>query len=195
LIPSPTKQSRIPAPGLPRVPDQDLPRVATPMAPSHSFSPSPAKSLPLPLPPASAIQRPQLSPLPFPVVPRCLTFADSPLPLVVSPPPRVAIEPNLPQREPIAQRTQSRAPVPPLALFADARPYRERVTYHMPTAKTTPKNLMALQTSAHHLIEWIALTSLPSPSWILLQVNSSNIANFVVTPATRPFGVPPMPTN
>ncbi len=85
---------------------------------------------PLPLPPASAIQSPQLSPLPFPVVPQCLTFADSPSPLVIS-------LPNLPQREPIAQRTQSRAPAPPLTLFADARPYHERVTYHMPTAKTT----------------------------------------------------------
>ena len=58
-----------------------------------------------------------------------------------------------------------------------------------------PKNLIALQTSVHCLVKWIALTLLPSPSWILLQVNSSNIANFVVTPATRPLGTPPMPTS
>ena len=133
LIPSPTKQSRVPVPGIPRVPDQALPRVATPAAPSHAFSPAPAKSLP----PASAIRSPQRSPLPFLVAPRCLTFTDPPLPLVISPPPRVAMEPNLPQREPIAQRTRSRAPAPPLALFTGTCPYHERVTYNVPTAKTT----------------------------------------------------------
>jgi hypothetical protein len=119
--------------------DQELPRVATPTAPSHIYLPAPDKSPPLPL--ASAIQSAHLSPLPFPVVPRRLTFADSPSPLVFSPPPRVAIEPNLPQllppREPIAQRTQSRVPAPSLALFTGARPYHERVTYHIPTAKST----------------------------------------------------------
>jgi hypothetical protein len=139
MIPPPNNQSRSPAPGRPRVPDQEFRRVATPAAPSRIFSPAPAKSLPRP--PASAIQSAHLSPLPFPVVPRRLTFADSPSPLVVSPPPRVAIEPNLPQllppQEPIAQRTRSHAPVPSLALFAGARPYQERVTYHIPTAKST----------------------------------------------------------
>ena len=121
------------------MPDQERPRVATPAAPSCTFFPAPAKSPPLP--PASAIRSSHLSPLPFPVVPRHITFADSPSPLVVAPPPTVAIEPNLPQflspREPIAQRIRSRAPAPSLALFAGARPYHECVTYNIPTAKST----------------------------------------------------------
>jgi hypothetical protein len=50
-----------------------------------------------------------------------------------------------------------------------------------------PKNLIVLQTSIHRLVKWIDLTLLSSPSWILLHVNSLNIANFVATPAARPF--------
>jgi hypothetical protein len=60
---------------------------------------------------------------------------------MVSPPPRVAIEPSpssiLPLREPIAHRIRSRAVAPPLALFAGGRLYHKGVTYHIPTAKST----------------------------------------------------------
>ena len=128
LSPPPSNQSLFP--GCPRVPYQEPPRVATPLSPSRTFSPAPARS------PDSAIRSPHPS-----VMPRCLTFADSPSPLVVAPSPRVVIETNLPQilppREPIAHRTRSRAPAPSLALFAGARPYHELVTYNIPTAKST----------------------------------------------------------
>jgi hypothetical protein len=67
------------------VPNQEPPRVATPSSPSRTFSPSPARS------PNSAIRSPHPS-----VMPRRLTFADSPLPLVVAPSPRVVIEPKPP---------------------------------------------------------------------------------------------------
>ena len=44
----------------------------------------------------------------------------------------------LPAREPVAHRTQARAPAPkPLALFTSGRPLHECFTYQMPTAKTT----------------------------------------------------------
>jgi len=121
LSPPPSNQSLFP--GCPRVPYQEPPRVATPLSPSRTFSPAPARS------PDSSIRSSHPS-----VMPRRLTFADSPSPLVVAPSPRVVIEPNLPQilppREPIAHRTRSRAPAP-------SRPYHELVTYNIPTAKST----------------------------------------------------------
>ena len=129
LSPPANIQARIPSPARPRVPAEALPRVATP-----SLSPSSAWT---PTPPASAIRSPVPSPLPFPVAPRRISFADSPLPPAVAPSPRVVIAPTLPPRAPIAHRTRSRAPAPPLALFAGARPYHELVTYNMPTAKST----------------------------------------------------------
>jgi hypothetical protein len=125
-------------PGRPRVPNQESPRVATPTSPLRTFSPAPARS------PVSAGRSPHPS-----VTLRCLTFVDSPsplvvdspLPLVVTPSPRVVIEPTLPQilppREPIAHRTRSRAPAQSFALLASAHPYHELVTYNIPTAKST----------------------------------------------------------
>ena len=129
LSPPPNIRARIPSPARPRVPDEALPRVATP-----SLSPSSAWT---PTPPASAFRSPVPSPLPFPVAPRRISFADSPLPPAVAPSPRVIIAPTIPPREPIAHRTRSRAPAPSLALFAGARPYHELVTYNIPTAKST----------------------------------------------------------
>ncbi len=46
LGPQPTNQARIPSPGRPRVPNQELPRVATPLMPSNMVSPAPAWTLP-----------------------------------------------------------------------------------------------------------------------------------------------------
>jgi hypothetical protein len=135
----PTNQARILSPRRSRVPNQELPRVATPLLPSNMASPVPARTLP----PGSAstiqIVLP-VTPL-FEVTPRWINFTDIPSPRMVSPPPRVAIKPSsssvLPPSEPIAHRTRPRADAPPLALFTGGRPYHEGITYRIPTAKTT----------------------------------------------------------
>ena len=147
LSPPTNSQARIPTPGRPRVPVQALPRVASPRVPNQALprvatpAMSPSSAWSLTPPPAHANHSPIPSPLPIPVAPRRIIFADTPLHLNATPSPRVAIDPILPQelppRAPIAHRTRSRAPPPPLALFAGARPYHELVTYSIPTAKST----------------------------------------------------------
>jgi hypothetical protein len=139
LGPQPTNQARILSPGRPRVPNQELPRVATPLLPSNMASPAPARTLP----PGSASPIRIVCPVTpsFQITPHWITFTDIPSPRMVSPPPRVAIKPSsssvLPPREPIAHRTRSRAVAPPLALLAGGRPYHEGITYRIPTAKAT----------------------------------------------------------
>ncbi len=139
LGPQPTNQACIPSPGCSRVPNRELPRVATPLLPSNMASPAPARTLP----PGSASTIRIVCPVTplFQVTPRRITFNDIPSPQMVSPPPRVGIKPSfssvLPPREPIAHRTRLRAVAPPLALFAGGRPYHEGITYRIPMAKAT----------------------------------------------------------
>jgi hypothetical protein len=127
-------------PGRPRVPIQDPPRVVLPSlpTPAQPLVASPPWSPP-PRPSGSTFLSPTPVQAPFQATPRRLDFTVTPLPRVgilpqlTSPTPL----PSLPVREPIAQRTRSRAPAPaPLALVTAGRPLHECVTYQMPTAKT-----------------------------------------------------------
>ena len=114
----------------PRVHDTAPPRVATPaMSPPSARTPS--------LPPFLAIRTPSQSPQLVQAVPRRLTFADTPPPQAVALSPRVINDLTLPPQEPIAHRTRSRVPSPPLALFAGNRHDHNVVTFNMPTPKAT----------------------------------------------------------
>ena len=134
LAPPHLRATRIIAPGPPRVDNPDPSRVATP-AP-HGRSPQPVSpQRALPASPtnflASSLQgTPPSKWKNIQATPRCITFEDSPSPRVeIEPSPRVAIVPtrlpdappsDLPVQIPIAHRTQSRAPAPPLALSPEA---------------------------------------------------------------------------
>jgi hypothetical protein len=132
LGPQPTNQACILSPGRPRVPNQELPRVATPLLPSNMASPAPARTLP----PGSASTIQIVCPVTplFHITPCWITFTDIPSPRMVSPPPRVAIEPSsssvLPPRKPIAHKIRSRAIAPPLAFFCRWLPISRR--HHLP---------------------------------------------------------------
>jgi hypothetical protein len=132
LGPQPTNQARILSPGRPRVPNQELPRVATPLLPSNMASPAPARTLP----PGSALTIRIVCPVTplFQVTPRRINFTDIPSPRMVFPPPRMAMKPSsssvLPPSEPIAHRTRSRAVAPILALFYRWPPVSRR--HHLP---------------------------------------------------------------
>ena len=92
---------------------------------------------------------------PIQVTPHHITFDDTPPPRVATPPspPRAVIEPRpppaLPHMSPIAHRSRSRANAP-LALFASGRPYRDGISYHIPTLKphVSLKNPWALRAFA-----------------------------------------------
>jgi hypothetical protein len=139
LGPQPTNQACIPSPRRPRVPNQELPGVATPLLPLNMASPAPARTF-LPGSASTIWIACPVTPL-FQVTPCRITFTDIPSPRMVSPPPRVAIKPSsssvLPPRDPIAYRTRLCAVAPPLALFAGGCPYHKGVTYRIPTAKAT----------------------------------------------------------
>jgi hypothetical protein len=128
-------------PGRPRMPTHEPPRVVSPAppTPSHPSSASPSWSPP-PRPASSTYQSPpQGQPL-FQATPRQVDFTSVPSPRVESNPqlPLPLPQPMLPAREPVAHRTQARAPAPkPLVLFTSRRPLHECFTYQMPTAKTT----------------------------------------------------------
>ena len=149
LAPPSPGRTREPMPGRPRVvtPDTPLPQhIASPRMNRTPRSPWATSS-----PQISALR--QRHPDVAPVVPRRITFADTPTPTKdAAPPPRVgnlpsprvAIErtvpqaPALPPRIPIAHRTRARTNAP-LALFSGHMPV---YAGYVPTPKSAPKTAL-----------------------------------------------------
>jgi hypothetical protein len=146
-------QGRILSPGRPRVSIQEPPRVASPSSPT--VVPPPQTAWTPPPCSVSSTQVPLPVHRPIQVTPCHITFNDTPPPRVATAPspPRAVIEPRpppaLPHMSPIAHRSRSRANAP-LALFTSGRPYRDGISYHIPTLKphVSLKNPWALRAFA-----------------------------------------------
>jgi hypothetical protein len=139
LGPPSSGQGCILSPRCPRVSIQEPPRVASPSSPM--VVPPPQTEWTPPPRSVSSTQVPLPVHSPICVMPRHITFNDTPPPRVATPPspPRVVIEPRPPRTllhmSPIAHRTRACAKAP-LALFTNGRPCRDVISYHIPTAKT-----------------------------------------------------------
>jgi hypothetical protein len=116
----------------------ESPRVVATSPPSTSPTWSPSTVVKPPPQPAATSLTPLTSVPTFHITPRRLVFNNDQPPRVVSASQQPVLSPAapvLPVREPIADRTRSRAPAA-LALFASRGQFHECVQYRIPTAKS-----------------------------------------------------------